>query len=56
MRPCLDDEKRQPENTEPSSPWFDDDEPLPRPDPERLRTSTASLRVSLDRLERHLAS
>ena len=53
---CLEDEKSQPENTAPSSPWFNDDEPLSRPHPERLRTSTDSLRVSLDRLERSLAS
>ena len=53
MRPCLEEEKKQPNPDR--SPWFDDDEPLPRPDPERLRTSTASLRISLDRLERRLA-
>ena len=57
MRPnFLEDEKSQPENTQPRMPWFDDNEPLDRPDPERLRTSTAALRVSLDRLERTLAS
>lgn len=57
MRPnFLEDEKSQPENTEPRMTWFDDNEPLERPDPERLRTSTAALRVSLDRLERILAS
>lgn len=58
MHPCLEDEKSQPENTIPErSPWFEDDDgPLSKPDPERLRTSTASLRISLDRLERNLAS
>jgi len=38
------------------SSWFEDDFELEQPDPERLRTSTAALRLTLDRLERNLAS
>lgn len=39
------------------APWFEEpDEQLERPDPERIRTSTAALRISLDRLERTLVS
>jgi hypothetical protein len=54
--PQLLEENTQPENTRPDHrPWFEDDEPaLITPDPERLRTSTAALRIALDRLERRL--
>ena len=36
------------------APWFEDDFELEQPDLERLRTSTAALRITLDRLERNL--
>lgn len=52
----LADEKTNPENTKPDAMprWFED-QPLIHPDPERLATSTAALRITLDRLERRLS-
>jgi hypothetical protein len=56
MQPDLFEEISRPENTKVEAfPWFYDVEPrLTEPDPERLRTSTAALRITLDALERTL--
>lgn len=57
MRPEHIDEDTEREITRVDrGPWFEEDEPLERPDPERLATSTAALRLSLDRLERTLSA